>query len=68
MAFPGHSIQLRPKTNAGFTALSAGLGRMIMLAKCLSKLLFFQQCFCHFYIGLILTGLAFHKYLVMNDW
>ena len=48
MAFPGHSIQLRPKTNAGFTALSAGLGRMIMLTKCLSKLLFFQQCFCHF--------------------
>ena len=37
MAFPGHAIQLCPKTNAGFTALSAGLGRMIILTKCLRK-------------------------------
>ena len=28
MAFPGHSIQFLPKANAGFTALSAGLGRI----------------------------------------
>ena len=32
---------------------------MIMLTKCFSKLLFLS-----FYIGLILTELAFHKYLV----
>ena len=53
MAFPTHSIQLRPKTNAGFTALSAGLGRMIMLTKCLSKLLFLS-----FYIGLVVFALS----------